>query len=347
MSNVPLRGSSLEQPRVPANCAPRSPALQTHSDAKNGKVAEDLSPVRLVVNADDFGRSEQVVAAVAQAHDKGILTSASLMVTGAAVEAAVETARARPSLGVGLHLVLTRGTAVSDPRAIPHLVDRQGHFPPSVFGAGLRYGLSRVAKEELAAELRAQFERFRMTGLPLSHVDSHHHLHLHPGVFPLVLSLAHEFGAKAVRVNVADDLRLSLRSDRRHLLRKLGWKFTFSPLAAYCRRLWRQQRLPAAHRVYGLLQSGNLMSSYVIDLLAWLRDLGHAARDHGGDKSWPLVVEIFCHPSLRHESGDLGPNPGDLAVLLDPVVRSRVKELGLSLVNYHTAFDLLDRPFQN
>jgi hopanoid biosynthesis associated protein HpnK len=312
--------------------------LQTQSDAENGKAADGRPVVRLVVNADDFGRSDQVVAAVAQAYDEGILTSASLMVTAAAAEAAVKVARKRPGLGVGLHLVLARGTAASEPQAIPHLVTPDGHFASRVFGAGLRYGLSPAAKRELARELRAQFERFRATGLPLSHVDSHHHLHLHPAVFPLVMSLAQEFGARAVRVNIADDLGLSLRSDRRHLLRKLGWKLTFSLLAAHARRRAPRHSLPAACRVYGLLQSGNLTSRYLLTLLDRVRDLGLAPGRCGRDRPRPPVVEIFCHPSLRTESSDLGPNPGDLATLLDPRVRARVKELGLRLVNYHEAF---------
>lgn len=299
--------------------------MQTESDAEHGKVREDRPPVRLVVNADDFGRSEEVVAAVSQAYDRGILTSASLMVTGAAATQAVEAARVRPGLGVGLHLVLARGRAASRPQDLPHLVDEEGRFRRNVVLAGLCYAFSPAAKRELARELRAQFERFQATGLPLSHVDSHHHLHLHPMVFRLVLSLAHEFGARAIRVNVADDLRLSLRCDRRHLVLKLGWKIVYTLLAGYCRRLLRRRPLPAATRVYGLLQSGNVTPRY---LLACLEHVQAAA---------PPLVEIFCHPSLRAESSDLGPNPGDLAALLDPRVREAAQALGIRLVDFHAA----------
>jgi len=71
--------------------------------------------MKLVVNADDFGRSKAVNQAVVRAHLEGVVNSASLMVTGQAVEQAVELARLNPSLGVGLHLVLVRGRAVLPP----------------------------------------------------------------------------------------------------------------------------------------------------------------------------------------------------------------------------------------
>jgi len=287
--------------------------------------------VRVVVNADDFGRSPEVVAAVAQAYDEGILTSASLMVTGGAVAAAVQAARERPGLGVGLHLVLARARAASSPQEVPHMTDEVGLLPRSVTWAGLLYLFSPAARRELARELRAQFEAFAATGLSLSHVDSHHHLHLHPAVFPLVLSLAHEFGAGAIRLNVSDELLFSLRHELAHPWLKLGWKLVFSLLTFRCARTLRRRPLPTAARVYGLMQSGSFTARYLAALLEHLvqRRRPSAAAE---------VVEIYCHPSLRRESGALGPNPGDLAALLDPWVRSVAEQDGLLLMNFAEAF---------
>ncbi len=289
--------------------------------------------VRVVVNADDFGRSPEVVAAVAQAYDDGVLTSASLMVTGDAVSAAVQAARERPGLGVGLHLTMARVRALSLPQETPHLTDERGFLPRSVFRAGLLYLFSAAARRELARELRTQFEAFAATGLPLSHVDSHHHLHLHPTVFPLVLSLAHEFGAGAIRLNVGDELLFSLRHDRSRPWLKLGWKLVFSLLALLCARRLRRHPLPTAARVYGLMQSGSFTAGYLAALLEHL-----ARRRRPAEVT--EVVEIYCHPSLRRESGPLGPNPGDLTALLDPRVRSAAEHGGLLLTNFPEAFGL-------
>src|SRR5215475_12435062 len=80
---------------------------------------------RLVVNADDFGRSTSINQAVIRAHREGILTSASLMVNEAGFEEAVRLARENPRLGVGLHLTLLCGHATLSPEKIPGLVEER------------------------------------------------------------------------------------------------------------------------------------------------------------------------------------------------------------------------------
>ncbi|MBC7293777.1 MAG: ChbG/HpnK family deacetylase, partial [Thermoleophilia bacterium] len=95
--------------------------------------------VRLVVNADDFGRSRAINTAVLEAHREGILTSASLMVTAPAAADAVRIAQANPNLAVGLHLVVLGGRSALPPQEIPHLVNSAGLFSRNAFWAGLRY----------------------------------------------------------------------------------------------------------------------------------------------------------------------------------------------------------------
>src|SRR5512146_671309 len=94
---------------------------------------------RVIVTGDDFGLSVPVNAAIEEAHARGILTTASLMVGGAAAADAVARARRLPSLSVGLHLVVTRGRPVLPPAEVPALVDREGRFPEGLAGAGFRY----------------------------------------------------------------------------------------------------------------------------------------------------------------------------------------------------------------
>src|SRR5947209_20584184 len=88
-----------------------------------------MSPARrLIVNADDFGRSHSINQAVVRAHREGILTSASLMVNGEAADEAIVLARQNPRLGVRLHVSLICGTSALAPAAIPGLVDAGGQF---------------------------------------------------------------------------------------------------------------------------------------------------------------------------------------------------------------------------
>ena len=274
----------------------------------------------IIVTADDFGRSSAINAAVMQAHRKGVLTSASLMVAGEAVEEAVVLAQETPSLAVGLHLVVVGGRAALLPGEIPHLVDNSGRFPDDAVLVGLRYFLSRTHQEELAQELAAQFERFAATGLPLSHVDGHFHMHVHPTVFQLLLPLAEQYGAAGLRLP-RDDFWFALGYDRQRAGQKAGWAIAYALLCRWCLGHLRDRGLAVTHRVYGLMQTGFMQEAYVVNLLRRLE---------------VPTAELYFHPSTDPVSEFLGPNPGDLATLLSPAVRQVIQERGLRLATYPT-----------
>ncbi|MCX7707715.1 MAG: hopanoid biosynthesis-associated protein HpnK [Anaerolineae bacterium] len=278
----------------------------------------DVRPPQVIVTADDFGRSPAINAAVIRAHREGILTGASLMVAGDAWDEAVELARATPTLAVGLHLVVSGARAVLSPDRLPHLVDADGRFPDDPLRLGLRYAYSRAAQQELAEEITAQFERFAATGLPLSHVDGHQHLHVHPFVFRLLVSLARQYGAHGVRVP-ADDLLLALRHDRRGAAAKVGWALGLGLVGRWCRRQAQANGLAVADRVYGIFQSGRMTEDYVVKVLREMK---------------APTAELYFHPSREALGDALGPNPGDLATLLSPAVRQVIAERGLRLTTY-------------
>src|SRR6266516_5122412 len=144
-------------------------------------------PRRLIVNADDFGRSHSINEAVIRAHREGILTSASLMVNEAGFDDAVALARQNPKLGVGLHLTLLCGHSTLPPEKIPGLVNARREFSDNPLSVGFRYFATKRLREPLRAEIHAQFAKFRATGLPLDHVNGHLHMHLHPVLFGLLM----------------------------------------------------------------------------------------------------------------------------------------------------------------
>ncbi len=144
---------------------------------------------RLVVTSDDFGLSTQVNEAVERAHRDGILTAASLMVSAPGAADAVARARAMPSLRVGLHLVMVEAWPTLPAADLPDLVDAAGLIRADQGRLGLDLALKRSARHQLAAEIRAQFEAFRATGLPLDHVNAHKHFHIHPIIAGMVLAI--------------------------------------------------------------------------------------------------------------------------------------------------------------
>jgi chitin disaccharide deacetylase len=274
---------------------------------------------RLILGADDFGRSSDVNQAVEQAWGAGMLTSASLMVTGDAFAEAADFARRMPGLAVGLHLVLADGRAVLPPHEISHLVDARGRFPRDPLCAGLRYALlGRRGRDELQRELAAQFERFASTGLPLAHVDGHCHLHAHPAVFGRMVRLAKKFGARGIRLP-RDSFGAAYRHDQARVWRQAAWASILSLLCrGYARRLRREGMATASHS-YGLFESGHMREGYVLDLLRRLRE---------------PTAEVYFHPTLGPRLDPLGPNRGDLETLLSPQVRSMIEACGLVLTNY-------------
>jgi hopanoid biosynthesis associated protein HpnK len=179
----------------------------------------------VVVSGDDFGFSSGVNQAIITAHQQGLLSSASLMVTGAAFDEAVELARQNPRLAVGLHLVTVCGKSALPPGQVPHLCDSSGRFCDNPVRAGLIYQFSKAARRELASEVRAQLERFHRAGLLLSHVDGHLHMHAHPVIMKILVGLAQEFSIRTIRLP-REELRTELKIDKSRLISKAAWSRT-------------------------------------------------------------------------------------------------------------------------
>src|SRR5688572_4570942 len=138
-----------------------------HADAFEPVVSTRKTPGatsrRLIVNADDFGRSAEINAAVIRGHTDGVLTSASLMVNEDGFEEAVALARLHSRLGVGLHLALVCGRSALPSAHIPRLVDSARQFTRGPVSAGIRFFFQSSLQEQLRAEITAQFEKFRST----------------------------------------------------------------------------------------------------------------------------------------------------------------------------------------
>jgi len=154
----------------------------------------------LVVNADDLGLTEGVNDGIFDAHELGIVTSASLLAAAPATSAAIRRARTTQSLGIGAHLSLVDGAPALPASLVPTLVTGDGRFRHSwrpFIVACLR---GQVSMGEVERELTAQIERLANVGFGLTHLDMHKHVHLYPPIFAIVARLAVRFGIRAVRV---------------------------------------------------------------------------------------------------------------------------------------------------
>src|SRR5215207_9770773 len=137
----------------------------------------------LIVNADDFGYTDGVHRGILDAHDEGIVTSASLMVERPAAAEAAAQAQERPGFGVGLHVELRSW--------------RTSRFPRR--GSALSAG---AVERRAAEDLQRQLDRFRrLVGREPSHLDSHQHRHIVELVRPAFEEVAAELGIPLRRLD--------------------------------------------------------------------------------------------------------------------------------------------------
>ena len=244
---------------------------------------------RLVVTADDFGLSLEVNEAVEQAHREGILTAASLMVSGPAAADALARARRLPSLRVGLHLVMVEAWPTLPPADLPDLVGADGLIRSDMGRLGLDLALKASARRQLAAEIEAQFEAYRATGLALDHVNAHKHFHVHPLIAGLVLATGLRHGMRAIRV--PRETRAVLRAAEPGANPRAA--LDSAPWAALLAVRARQAGLLIPDRTLGLAWSGAMTPGRVAGLLAHLPD---------------GLTELYTHPATA--GGFPGEAPG-------------------------------------
>lgn len=166
--------------------------------------------MKILFNADDFGLTKGVTDGIIKAHTDGVVDATTLMMNGLAYDYAVAQAKKHPTLKIGIHLVLTWGKPIC--REVPDLINQHGFFK---FTSGFTTMCSPNI-EQVENEWEAQIDRFLATGLPLHHIDSHHHIH---GWYPLkevVIKLAKKYN---VPVRYVD----SLKDHHELLLTEMLW----------------------------------------------------------------------------------------------------------------------------
>lgn len=236
----------------------------------------------MIVTGDDFGLSIPVNEAIEKAHEKGILTTTSLMVSAPEVEDAVNRAKDLPDLNVGLHIVLSNGKATLPASEIPALVNNDGEFETNQVRSGIKMFFNAAAKYQLEKEIRAQFEAFKATGLKLDHVNAHNHMHLHPTVFSLILTIGTEYGLSAVRIPNEPPLESIIDNKKEKLQRYLRWLF-LKPFISNMKKQCEVRELNYNDTIYGLNDSGHMNIDKLIRIIPHI--------DEG-------VTEIYCHPAI-------------------------------------------------
>ena len=239
---------------------------------------------RLIVNADDFGLHAAVNRGILTAHTEGIVSSASLMAGGAAFDDAVRIAKQCPQLGVGVHLTLVGARPVLPVAEVSSLLDEAGDFYGSYPLFIKRFLRGKIRLAEVERELAAQIDRVRMAGIQPSHLDSHQHLHVLPGIGGLVLDLARRFSIRAIRIPAEP---VAFIGATPATVGRLAGRGGLTMLA----NLFRQHAAAAGIRTsdhfFGMLAGGQLTEPAILAILRRLP---------------PGDSELMTHPGFADES---------------------------------------------
>lgn len=285
---------------------------------------------RLIVTADDLGLTGGVVRAVRRAHRDGVVTSASLLAVGRAFPEAAEMVRQEDALDLGAHLAMVgEDPPLLTAREVPTLVDRRGAFPLSYRAVVRRGAAGRIDPADVRREFAAQLERVQGVGVPVTHLDTHQHVHLWPPIGAVVAELAYSTGVRAVRTPASasrSPVGLAVNALARRLRVRLG-----------------ARGLATTDRYAGLDEAGGFDADRLAAALGRLSracpdrpeaaDAGPAAGSATGSG---VSAEINVHPG-EADDPDLarfgwGYRWGDeLSMLVAPATRAAIDRAGFAL----------------
>jgi hopanoid biosynthesis associated protein HpnK len=274
---------------------------------------------RLIVTADDFGVDLAVNEAVEQAFNDGILTCASIMMGGRAAVDAVDRARRMKGLGVGLHITLADGRPVSSRRNVRSLIDHEGRFKKDLVSSGISWFFNPFVRHQLAREIDAQFRAFIATGLVLDHVNVHKHLHFHPTVSAMIISIGRRYGMLAVRVP-DEPHEILMKAEPGVALPKSR----LGPMLWLMRRRMKRARLAQNDKIFGLAWSGKMTEDRLLALIPHLPE---------------GLNEIYSHPATADARDMRRGVRGykyreELAALLSPRVRQALIDNDITLARF-------------
>jgi chitin disaccharide deacetylase len=247
------------------------------------------APIRLIVTADDVGLHPGMTAGAIRAHREGIVTACSIVANGVAFDDAVSQLKSVPSLEVGVHLALVEERSLTGMR----------------FAASYRsFVFGRKDYAAIERELRAQIERVVATGLRLTHLNGHQHLHMLPSIFAIVVRLANEYAIGYVR-------RVRDRGGRGGIVRRTS--------IAMVNRFGRSAATVRSNDItIGVMEAGHLTALRIIELLQ------HADR----------ITELVTHPGIGVDAYPHWRYAWDeeTAALCDRSVREAIANRGIELI---------------
>lgn len=274
--------------------------------------------LKLIINADDFGLSQNVNDAIIESYRKGILRSASLMANGKSFEHAVSCIKSNTDLDIGIHLTLTEQKPILDSFKVASLVDEKGYLPEHAIEFSMKYILGKISHREIQKEISAQFEKILDNGIKISHIDSHQHLHLLPQILNWTNQMAKHYNIKFIRLpkeNLSSYM-LNIPNSPSRIVQMIILNYL-------CLRA-KNQKINRSDYFAGYYLGGKLNKKNLITVINNLPSAG--------------TCELMCHPG----SNDLSRKrffsyyrkENELAALMDDEVKETLVKKNIQLISF-------------
>jgi hopanoid biosynthesis associated protein HpnK len=207
--------------------------------------------------------------------------------------------------------------------SIPELVNQAGCFTNNPVAAGMRYFFDRGLFCQLKREIEAQIVRVLEAGIPLTHIDGHLNIHLHPTVFSILTELMPRYGINSFRLS-RERLSHNLRFDHERRFGKTVERIIFGSLTKKAQPRLDELNIRYATEVKGVLNSGRMTEDYILNIIEDLQD---------------GLTEIYFHPGILPDAEITRRMPDyrhedELAAITSPLVREKLKQLKITVQNY-------------
>ncbi len=276
---------------------------------------------RLIISGDDFGLHSSINEAIEKGFQKGVLTSASILVNGEKFDEAVKISKRNPNLGIGLHFNIIEGESIAGENNVSSLLNEMGLFFDNYNTLAKKIIIGQVKLEEIEIELDAQIKYCKNSGLAITHIDSHQHLHMLPKIYKMLVKVSNKHGINKFRylnppyADFSFSLKLKALLSIFFKIRKSI--YTKNVITPDC--------------FIGFFNSGNLKYNYIYDVLNKIKsgiiEIGfHPGLDNGLlTKTFSTWNNYFNYPFDWE---------GDFNTIMNPHFREYIEENGIKLESY-------------
>ncbi|MEE9430330.1 MAG: ChbG/HpnK family deacetylase [Melioribacteraceae bacterium] len=229
---------------------------------------------RLIINVDDVGFSDSINEAVKKCYSKKVISGVSIMSGGDFFEEAVDMLKDINKTEVGVHLTLTGKThPCANSNDTSTILTKEGMFFEGYFEFMKYYFLNKINMDEIYLEFRSQILKIKNSGLEITHLDSHEHVHLFPKVLHIVLKLAKEFNIPFVRLPNERYITYTLKFTLKDVLRHFGLKL----FSLYAKKIIENGDVKSNNIFWGHFHSGRvdkeILSFFIKNVLQGVNEL--------------------------------------------------------------------------